>query len=247
MKQQQQYSNQVPETIMSAENSCIIGWQKNSFIDFPGTVSTVLFFSGCNLRCPYCHNPDIVQKRLPPIPFSEIAAFLEKRKKMISGVVLSGGEPTIHPVLPEIVKKIRSIGYKIKLDTNGLNPDMIAPCNPDYCALDIKTTTDNYAALGCKLSDAQSRLHKSIEIIKSMGECGEVRITAADPFVNDDNISAIAETLRGVSRVYIQKLVRKGNMLCAEKLSECDIVPEKLEHYRSIIASTVGQCVIRGE
>jgi len=231
---------------MSVEDIGVIGWQKNSFIDFPGTVSTVLFFRGCNLRCPYCHNPDIVLNRLPYIPFSEIDAFLEKRKKVITGVVLSGGEPTLHADLPKIVEKIRLKGFLIKLDTNGLNPEMIKKCMPDYCALDIKTVPDGYAALGCALSDAAQRLSESIAIVKGMGNSGEVRITVVNPFVNNENINAIAEAIKGVSKVFLQKLVVKNQLLCSESLLVQNVPAEILEYYRSLVAEYTGICSIRG-
>ncbi|HAJ80497.1 MAG TPA: anaerobic ribonucleoside-triphosphate reductase activating protein, partial [Fibrobacteres bacterium] len=104
----------------------ITGWLKNSFIDFPGTVSTVLFFSGCNLRCPYCHNPQIVTNAfLPQIPLQEILDFFQHRKGLINGVVLSGGEPAMHETAQSIAAHARSMEYTVKLDTNGLLPEKI--------------------------------------------------------------------------------------------------------------------------
>ena len=121
------------------------GWTKNSFIDYPGTVSTVLFFSGCNLRCPYCHNCSLLDN--PPDISGrsrEFWKFLEKRKGLVEGVVISGGEPTLHPHLKDSIRELQQTGYKVKLDTNGLQPEVIAEFACDYVALDIKTEPGNY-------------------------------------------------------------------------------------------------------
>ena len=128
----------------------VAGWHKNSFIDFPGTVAAVLFFSGCNLACPYCHNPDIVKAGTSSLVRpDDIADFLEKRKGLIDGVVLSGGEPTLHACLAEAASFIRSLGYRVKLDTNGLLPDAVAAVKPDYLALDVKTAPRSLPAAAC--------------------------------------------------------------------------------------------------
>lgn len=133
---------------MYGEFKGISGWQKTSFIDYPGTVSTVLFFEGCNLRCPYCHNPDIVLRKNPQLSWTEIKSHLSSRKGLIEGVVLTGGEPTLHSCLPQIVNELRDDGFLIKIDTNGANPDMIAQCKPDYLALDFKTIPQRYELFG---------------------------------------------------------------------------------------------------
>ena len=225
----------------------VIGWQKNSFIDFPGTVSTVLFFRGCNLRCPYCHNPDIVQNRLPFIPFSEILAFLKKRKGIIEGVVLSGGEPTLHSDLPLIVELLRSIGLLVKLDTNGLQPDMIQLCNPDYLALDIKTDPVLYNELGCSMGDVSAKLEKSIDFVRSRGTQAEVRITVAPTFVNECKVRKIADLLQGVNVVYLQQVEVNGNLLQSEYTKQIPLALETLESFRQIISQKVGKCSIRGQ
>ena len=231
---------------MPGEDIGIVGWQKNSFIDFPGTVSTVLFFRGCNLRCPYCHNPDIVNNLLPFIPFSEIDSFLEKRKNVINGVVLSGGEPTLHANLPAFVEMLHAKGFLVKLDTNGLNSHVVRQCKIDYCALDIKTVTTGYGALGYKKNDAQEMLDESIEIVRSFGERAEVRITVARPFVNDENIDKIGAQIKGVAQVFLQKLEFKNQVLNKAILPQQEIIPEILERYRVILSNYVGNCSVRG-
>jgi pyruvate formate lyase activating enzyme len=229
------------------EDFGVIGWQKNSFIDFPGTVSTVLFFRGCNLRCPYCHNPDIVLNRLPFIAFSEILAFLEKRKGIIEGVVFSGGEPTLHVNLPKIAETLHNRGLLVKLDTNGLQPDMIQLCKPDYLALDIKTAPDSYNEVDCGIVDVSAKLNKSVDIVRSMGAHAEVRITVAPTLVNEYNSLKIAELLQGVNTVYLQQLQISENMLQNTYAEQTPLPLEIIESFRSIIAQKVSKCSIRGQ
>ena len=105
------------------------GLQKLTLLDYPGKVACTVFLSGCNLRCPYCHNPGLVlpeQSEGPEIPEAEVLSFLERRKGKLDGVCITGGEPTLQPELPEFLEKLRRLGYAVKLDTNGANPAMSA-------------------------------------------------------------------------------------------------------------------------
>lgn len=232
---------------MSGGFKGIIGWQKTSFIDYPGTVSTVLFFEGCNLRCPYCHNPDIVLRKLPQIPWTSVQSFLLRRKKMMEGVVLSGGEPTLHAILPDLVREIRESGFKIKIDTNGTDPEMISRCEPDYLALDVKTDPLRYAELRCKDPDFGEKLRNAIEIVKKMGSSAEVRITMASPFISEDVVHRIAELLTGVQKVFLQPLKLTGAVLDSSLGSQNVIPAAQIRIFRDIIAPFTGSCVIRGE
>jgi pyruvate formate lyase activating enzyme len=231
---------------MSSEYSGIIGWQKNSFIDFPGTISTVLFFRGCNLRCPYCHNPDIVNNRLPEIPFPTIIEHLSKRKGIIDGVVLSGGEPTIHESLSSVVIKLRTLGLKIKIDTNGLNPVVIKLTNPDYLALDLKTSLNRYNELGCLANGYEERIQETLEIVKRMGDHAEVRITVAPGFIGEHEIENIALQVRGVKRIFLQP-VQLGIPLLDQAFEErVPVTEEEIAKYCEILSNVVGHCTIRG-
>lgn len=232
---------------MSGDFKGIIGWQKTSFINFPGTVSTVLFFEGCNLRCPYCHNPDIVFSNLPQIPWSLIESYLCRREGVIEGVVLSGGEPTLHVALPVLVKQLRENGFLIKIDTNGSNPEMILECKPDYLALDIKTDPKKYAELGCKSKEFEQKLLDTLDIVKSMGTNAEVRITAAYPYINENVVASIAVLLSGVEKVFLQPLKLKGAVLDPSFGVQNVIELEQIRKLRDLIAPYVGNCVIRGE
>jgi pyruvate formate lyase activating enzyme len=231
--------------IMQEQHVGIIGWQKNSFIDYPGTIATVLFFKGCNLRCPWCHNPDIVFSKLPEIDFNVIEQFIQKRRSVIHGVVLTGGEPTLHSALEMVAERIRRAGMNIKLDTNGLNPEAIRKIAPDYCALDIKTSLDNYSSIGYKPGDSEKRLHESIEIVRSMGEHAEIRITVVEPYINEKVICDTGRLIKGVSKVYLQRFKNSGALVNSDAIGNQHVTDETLAAYRERLLGSVSLCEIR--
>lgn len=224
-------------------------WLKNSFIDFPGTVSTVLFFWGCNLRCPYCHNVDLVTgEAVADFTPEDIVVFLEKRRRQIEGVVFSGGEPTIREELPLLAKEIRSLGYRIKLDSNGLLPDQIRSVAPDYLALDLKCLPAQYSTLlKAPFNDVPDRLNKSLEIVRFMGESAEVRITVAPGLMNLGAIEQMAALLQGVNRVFLQPM-NQNMLLLDPDFNIAPPVPAKtIEQFRDTLSEVVGTCIIRGK
>jgi pyruvate formate lyase activating enzyme len=230
------------------DDAGICGWLKNSFIDYPGTVSTVLFFRGCNLRCPYCHNPDLVYGRLPAVSADEVVSWLEKRAGLVEGVVLSGGEPSLHQnTLSALIDRLRGLGMKIKLDTNGLIPAAIRMVAPDYCAMDLKTLPENYGELGWPRKDSPAPLlEESLSIVRSMGENAEVRITVAAPFINNGVIDRFTEILEGFSTVYLQPLELRQPVLEPKSAPDMVVSSEKTEAFRKKLAKVVGRCEIRG-
>jgi pyruvate formate lyase activating enzyme len=233
---------------MQRDLSGIAGWQKNSFIDFPGTIATVLFFSGCNLRCPYCHNPGVVNATAADeIDSREIWAFLQRRAKIIEGVVLSGGEPTLHANLVDSAAGIRALGYRIKLDTNGLLPDVVAKVAPDYLSMDLKTSPGLYKEL-CRspYPDTAERLHASLNLVRAMKENAEVRITCAPGFVDRKIISGLSLLLAGVAQVFLQPMQNKVPLLDPEFAKEPLISLEEIKRFMDILSPHVGKCVIRG-
>jgi pyruvate formate lyase activating enzyme len=227
----------------------VAGWHKNSFIDFPGTVSTVLFFSGCNLSCPYCHNPDIVRAStsmfLAP---DEIADFLEKRKGLIDGVVLSGGEPTLRDDIVEIATTLRGMGYRVKLDTNGLLPEIVSGVAAEYLAVDVKTSPELYGTLlACPHDDVRKRLGRTLDMVRSMGNNAEVRITAAPGIVDRDIIRHIGEFVNGVRKAFLQPMKKNGTLLDPQIRQTTAIAGKEIATYRDILSEYVGTCVVRGE
>ena len=147
------------------------GLQKLTLLDYPGKVACTVFLSGCNLRCPYCHNPGLVlpeQSEGSEIPEAEVLSFLERRKGKLDGVCITGGEPTLQPELPEFLEKLRRLGYAVKLDTNGTNPAMLKALLQervlDYVAMDIKNSPSRYAET-CGGIDCLSRVRESAALL----------------------------------------------------------------------------------
>jgi len=183
------------------------GIQKTSLIDFPEKISTVLFTPGCNLRCPYCHNWRIVVDPKPPFLNEESALkILEKRKKYVEAVVVTGGEPTLHKEIPKFLKKLKNKGYAVKLDTNGFYPQILEECLPyvDFVALDVKTSLEKYARLGAKET---ANLLCTIEILKTGKVDYEFRTTVVPGFVDAEDLPRIGELVKGAKTFAFQQFI----------------------------------------
>lgn len=174
-----------------------IGWfLKQSFIDWDGKITAIIFTKGCNMRCYYCHNPSLVLPELlnkqPDILLETILHYLELRKSWLEGIVVSGGEPTIHNDLPALLQSIKQIGYPIKLDTNGTNPDMLKLLIEnkliDYVALDIKTILKPlyYEQItGIKTNSFVENIQKSLEILRNLKIPYQIRTTITEQHSTD--------------------------------------------------------------
>jgi pyruvate formate lyase activating enzyme len=228
------------------------GIQKNSFIDYPEKISCVLFRSGCNFKCPYCHNPDMVNasgKHNEALCEKDIFDFLEKQKKFLDGVVISGGEPTLDNDLFLICKKIKALGYPIKLDTNGSRPDIIKRLIEerliDYIAMDIKTYPSDYHLLTHKDFDAEC-IFTSICTIMASCLPYEFRTTCLKPFVDSDIIEKISNMISG-SHLYVlqrfyDKKVLDPNFFRGKNFG---YNYEQLAAFQSIAMPRVKTCIIR--
>jgi pyruvate formate lyase activating enzyme len=176
--------------------------RKTSLVDYPGKISAVLFFPGCNLRCPWCHNPDLVQGNVEDgVPLDEALAFLEKRKNILEAVVLSGGEATLFNGLPELISSIKKLNLLVKLDTNGTQNEMLErlfqkdETKPDYIALDIKIPPNRYGELANHQSknDVASSLKKSAALISRYNIKHEFRtLVLPNNYLNEHDIDAMA-------------------------------------------------------
>lgn len=190
-----------------------LGLIKTSLIDYPGEVAAVIFTAGCNLRCPFCHNPSLVSGEEPPdfLIKDEVVAFLERRSRLLGGVCVTGGEPLIHNDLPELAAQIRSYNLKIKIDTNGTFPARLEEINPDFVAVDIKTTPAKYNRLlpgggemqldlfdtaSPSVSEVWQKIETSLEWIAQTDIEYEVRTTVVPGLVNADDAAEIADMLR---------------------------------------------------
>jgi len=193
------------------------GFQKISLSDFPGVISSIVFTRGCGLRCPYCHNPQLVDpsKYGPVIPTRQVTSFLESRAGRIEGVVLTGGEPTCHPDLPELLAALRSIGLRAKLDTNGSNPGqlelVLSKGLVDFVAMDVKAPLALYSrVVNARVN--QDEIRASIDLVRRSGLPHEFRTTYAPSALSFEELLLIAELVRGCQRYVIQAF-RAGRTL----------------------------------
>ena len=188
------------------------GLQKISLIDYPNKVASVLFTPGCNLHCGFCHNWRIATNPQPPF-LQEGAALelLEKRKKYVDAVVVTGGEPCMHKELPKFLAKLKDRGFQVKLDTNGFFPDVLEEClgSVDYVALDVKTSMEKYDRLGAQDT---AGLLRSIEILKMGKTPYEVRTTLVPDLVTAEDIVRIGELVNGAQNVALQQFVPKDTL-----------------------------------
>ena len=188
------------------------GFQKVSLIDYPGKISAVVFTQGCNFRCPFCHNPELVdpERFANRIPEPEILAFLEKRKGRLDAVVITGGEPTLQSELIPFTIHLKAMGYLIKLDTNGALPDvledMLGRGLIDYLAMDIKAPLERYGEITKTKTDVE-RIRRSISLIMGSGVDYEFRTTAVRSLLGLQELEAIGRLIPGAKRFVLQKFV----------------------------------------
>ena len=209
----------------------IIGLQKTTLLDYPGHVAATFFTGGCNFRCPFCHNADLVLNpgEQPTIPMDEVMAFLRKRQGILDGVCITGGEPSLQPDLEEFICMVRELGYLVKLDTNGYRPKVLERFLDkgllDYVAMDIKASKENYArAAGfhsCRGVNpfAIESIERSVEILKSSGVDYEFRTTVVKGIHTVEEFAEIGKWLAG-SRAYFLQAFRENENMVAARLKE---------------------------
>jgi pyruvate formate lyase activating enzyme len=188
------------------------GFQKFSLLDYPGKASAVIFTLGCNFRCRYCHNPELVipGKYAPEIPPSEIYGFFEGRRNKLDAVCVTGGEPTLHAGLIEMIKRVKSMGFLVKLDSNGSRPEVLEEVIGrglvDYLAMDVKAPLEGYAEIvGRPVSpDAITR---SIRAIMNSGVKYEFRTTVVESLLRADDLIKIVRLIEGAEGYYLQHFV----------------------------------------
>ncbi|MFH1225079.1 MAG: anaerobic ribonucleoside-triphosphate reductase activating protein [Candidatus Diapherotrites archaeon] len=229
----------------------INGLQKTTLIDFPGKVACTVFLAGCNFRCPYCQNPDLIEGsgKLPAIPEEEFFGFLEGRKKWLDGVCITGGEPTINGELPRFVKKITELGFAVKLDTNGTNPEMLAELLKagllDYVAMDIKAPLGRYTGVARVKADADA-VKKSAALLMKSGVEYEFRTTVVPGLFDEKDAREIAKWLKGAEKYYIQQFNPRTRLL-DRAFEKIEPYPGKrLEGFGKIMKPSFRICEIRG-
>jgi pyruvate formate lyase activating enzyme len=227
------------------------GIQKLTLLDYPGTVACTVFTLGCNMRCPFCHNALLVTKteEAEVYPEEEFFAFLNKRRGILDGVCVTGGEPLLQSDAGEFIAKIKALGYKVKLDTNGSFPDRLEEIlksgNVDYVAMDIKNSPEKYAeTVGIPGFDV-SKIQRSIEIIRSSGIEYEFRTTVVAPLHNGESIAGAAQMVKGSPKYFLQNFVDSGNLISGEGMS--GLTGEELENALAKAKDFIPQAQIRGE
>lgn len=230
------------------------GLQKNSLIDFPGTVACVAFTSGCNFNCPYCHNPDLAKGGVSDadaaISQTEFFTFLEKRKGLLDGVVITGGEPTLQKDLEGFCVTIRQMGYQIKLDTNGSHPRVVARLLEqqlvDFVAMDIKSNLEGYPSLvkGDFQGDA---IMETVKILMDRAPAYEFRTTCVRPFIDLALMGDIGGMIKGASHYVLQHCSRNISVLNPSffELENRFFQDQEIVALQKAVESYVTKCSIR--
>jgi pyruvate formate lyase activating enzyme len=231
----------------------IKGFDQMSLIDWDGMVATTLYLSGCNFRCPYCHNSSLVMspEQYDSIPVDEILAYVREHNDFLDGVVVSGGEPCAHSTMPELLQNIKETGLRTKLDTNGSFPDVlevvIGEELVDYVAMDVKAPFDfeSYRkSAGITDQRTLDRVRDSVDLLMEARVDYEFRITVVPVLHRATDLKRIGESLRGASRFVLQTYVPRDTLDPAfENERPYDV--ERLEEFREMLTPMFAECVIR--
>ncbi len=222
------------------------GLQKLTLLDFPEVVSCIVFTKGCNFRCPFCHNASLVEKSEEEISPGEILSFLKKRRGLLDGVVITGGEPLLNPDIPAFLSEIKAMGYKIKLDTNGSNPkllkEIVSAGLIDYVAMDIKNSPEEYI-----LATGVDKFLKETEESKDFLLEGtipyEFRTTVVRGIHTKESILSLAKWIEGAEKYYLQQYKDSGEILNPEGLSSFS--NEEMEEFLKIVSPYTKSSFIR--
>ncbi|MBR3242086.1 MAG: anaerobic ribonucleoside-triphosphate reductase activating protein [Parasporobacterium sp.] len=226
----------------------IHGLQKMTLLDFPGHVACTVFLGGCDFRCPFCHNFELVDGTAKPLmEEEELLLFLKKRQGLLDGVALTGGEPCLHKDLPELIRKIRELGFAVKLDTNGYHPELLSALLeeglPDYVAMDIKNSPEKYVVtVGLKEIDL-SLIEQSISLLINSGIDYEFRTTVIREFHEASDFPEIGKMIRGAKRYFLQAFTDRDSVPYAG-LSAPD--PSEMQHFAQISREFVPETQLRG-
>jgi pyruvate formate lyase activating enzyme len=226
------------------------GFQRFSLIDYPGKICAIVFTQGCNFRCPYCHNPELVDTNpleSQAIAQDEILSFLEARKDKLEAVTITGGEPLLQSGIGDFLSSVKSLGYVIKLDTNGSFPsrlETVLEMNAvDYIAMDIKAPIDKYEQVVRSRID-KDRILRSVRLIMNYGSDYEFRTTVVKPLLERDDFAEIGKMIQG-SRLYVLQRFVPSKVL-DDSFLDADTYPnDELESIRDQMDGYAEQCIIR--
>ena len=216
-------------------------------VDYDGHLCAVVFTAGCNFRCPYCHNSDLVNgNNLKEVSQEEFFAYLDKRRKILDSVCVSGGEPTLQPDLPSFIKRIKEKGFLVKLDTNGTNFEMLKSLveqnQVDYVAMDIKNSPSGYKKTAGREINI-TNIKNSVEFLKQNLVPYEFRTTLVTDYHNEQAITEMAEWLRGAQKLYLQHFVDNGTCITSG-LKEID--EKTAQEFKTILEQSIRKVHLRG-
>ncbi len=225
------------------------GFQKTSLIDYPGKICAIVFTVGCNFRCGYCHNPELVLSDKFPqrIPEKEILTFLSKRQKKLDAVTITGGEPTLHADLIDFMRSIKKLGFLIKLDSNGTLPQILKKIIDnhlvDYLAMDIKAPLEKYSQIAGVNVDTD-KIKQSIELIMNSKLAYEFRTTIVKSQLNKDDLIKIGELIKGAELYALQKFIptKANNKLFLKETTYSDL---EFDQLKKTLEPCVKKCVVR--
>lgn len=220
----------------------IAGYRKSSFLDYPGKPCAVVFTPYCNMNCTYCHNYQILRGSVETVPTEEVMEFLEKRAGFLPAVTVSGGEPTLQQDLIPFMERLKELGYLVKLDTNGMRPDVLKNVMlrglVDYVAMDIKASPEKYDAV-TRVKCNMDAIRDSIRLLKTGTVPYEFRTTFAPELTKEDILGA-AELIRGTEKYFLQQYRAR----CDEDLPAH--VPSYVQETADAVRTLIGVCDIRG-
>lgn len=225
----------------------IAGLQKTTLLDFPGRVACTVFLSGCNFRCPYCQNSEILDGRAENYSSDEIFSFLKKRRGVLDGVCVSGGEPLIHADIADFLRDIKRLGYAVKLDTNGAFPqrlkELYASKLIDFVAMDIKSSPQFYEFAAGVPVDTDS-IRESAAFLMECGLPYEFRTTVVKQLHREEDFENIGQWLRGAERYFLQTF-RDSDAVPFQGLTACS--DEEMQRFKKILQKYIPNALIRGE
>ena len=225
----------------------LVGLDKMSLLDYEDKISCVLFYKACNFRCPFCHNGLTVLEATDEYIFESVLDYLKSRVGLLDAVVFTGGEPTLEPKLKEHIIKVKELGYLIKLDSNGTNPDILKDLIDshliDYVAMDIKNNEEKYALTsGVKHIDID-KIKKSISILKENKIPYEFRTTLVDEFHKEEDMDELGKLIQGSKILYLQKFVERDG--CIQKGLH-EVNEENANKFKKILEKYIGKVELRG-
>jgi len=228
----------------------ITGFQKTSLIDYPGHIVSIIFTQGCSFKCPYCHNSDLISpdsKSKEYFPVEYIYSFIKNRKGLIDGVSITGGEPTLQSDLYDFITKVKSMGLKIKLDTNGCNPQILKSLFMenllDYIAMDVKGSLQDYENIINTKINIDSII-KSIKLIQESTIPYEFRTTVVPELHDIEQIKDIAILLKGSNKYFIQNFKAK-NTFNTDYMQYNGFTPSKLKIFKEVCMPYINKVEIR--